>query len=88
MEYVAEKLAIYKVRWHPDHKHIHEMREVELAPNSHVPLQPRLSGLDEVEWLRELELPEYRGRRKLGGEFDQGYLFPGEMIDRKSALSI
>lgn len=85
VEYAAEKLAIYKVKWHPDHKHIHEMREVELTPNSHVSLQPRLCGLDEVEWLKALHLPEYRSRRRLEYGFDQDFLFPTETIGHVEA---
>ncbi len=86
VEYAAEKLAIYKVKWHPDHKHIHEMREVELTPNSHVSLQPRLSGLDEVEWLKALQLPEYRSRGKREYGASQACLLPPEMLgDTESA---
>ena len=49
VEYVAEKLAIYKVKWHPDRKRIHGLGVAELFPNSQVPLRPRLSGLYGVE---------------------------------------
>ncbi|MDP9350996.1 MAG: helix-turn-helix domain-containing protein [Chloroflexota bacterium] len=78
VEHAAEKLAVYRVRWHPDHKHIHEMREVELLAHSHVSLQPRLYGLDDVEWLKALRLPGYRSRRKGDEGFDQDYLFSAE----------
>ncbi len=80
VEYAAEKLAIYKVKWHPDHKHIHELAVVELFPNSHVSLQPRLSGLEDIAWLQALRLPQYRSYKKREYEVCQACLLPPEMF--------
>lgn len=80
LEYAAEKLAVYRAKWHPDRKHIHDVEVVELFPNSVVPIQPRLSGLDEVEWLKALRLPEYRSRTKRDDGISQELLLPPEMM--------
>ncbi len=81
VEYADETLAIYKIKYRPDHKHLIDVAEPQLFQTPHHPPQLRLWEMGDDEWLKTFRLPDYAPRSKhvLDGEqtllfeYDLGY---------------
>lgn len=75
VEYADETLAIYKIKYQPDHKHLIDVAEPQLFQTPHHSQQLHLWELGDDEWLKMFRLPDYAPRRKSIADGEQVPLF-------------